>query len=107
MRIAAAGLLTAGLVLAGWELVPAAGRAAAQDDLGGLPKAPGQEEVFYLCNACHSIRLVTQQRLSRQRWDRLLDWMVEEQGMGELAPEDRSLILDYLTTYYGQDVPRS
>ena len=33
--------------------------------------------------------------------------MVEEQGMGELAPEDRSLILDYLTTYYGQDVPRS
>ena len=61
MRIAA-GLLTAGLVLAGWELVPAAGRAAAQDDLGGLPKAPGQEEVFYLCNACHSIRLVTQQR---------------------------------------------
>ena len=107
MRIAAAALALVALAVAGWGLVSPAGRATAQDDLGGLPAAPGQEEVFYLCDACHSIRLVTQQRLSRQRWDQLLDWMVEEQGMAELHPEDRGLILDYLTTYYGQDVPRS
>lgn len=97
------------LAVAGWGLTPAAGGgAAAQDeDYGGLPEAPGQEEVFYACNACHSIRLVTQQRLSRQRWDELLDWMVEKQGMAELAAEDRALILDYLATYYARDVPRS
>jgi hypothetical protein len=106
MRIAAAVLATATLVLAGF-LAPAGRGAAAQEDFGGLPEAPGREEVFYLCDACHSIRLVTQQRLSRQRWDQLLDWMVEEQGMPELAPEDRGLILDYLATHYGQDVPRS
>ena len=107
MRIAAAPLALVGLTLAGWGLVSPVGRTAAEDDFGGLPEAPGQEEVFYLCNACHSIRLVTQQRLSRQRWDELLDWMVEEQGMAELAADDRAVILEYLTTHYGQDVPRS
>jgi hypothetical protein len=98
-----------GLVLVGWGLaLSGGGSATAQEgDLGGLPQAPGQEEVFYLCNACHSIRLVTQQRLSRHRWDELLDWMVEKQGMAPLPPEDRALILDYLATYYSQDVPRS
>ncbi len=109
MRSAAAALANVGLVLAGWELVVPAGRSAAaqEDDFGGLAAAPGQEAVFYTCNVCHSVRLVTQQRLPRQRWDELLDWMVEKQGMAELDPEDRGLILDYLATYYGQDVPRS
>jgi hypothetical protein len=93
------------LLAAFWLAVPGllapAGAPQAQDeDLGGLPPGPGQEVVYYTCNACHSIRLVTQQRLSRERWDGLLDWMVEEQGMAEPAPEDRELILDYLGTHY-------
>lgn len=109
MRTGYGALAIVGLVLAGSGLVLAAGGTAAaqEEDFGGLPEAPGQEEVFYSCNACHSIRLVTQQRLPRQRWDQLLDWMVEKQGMAELGAEDRGLILDYLATYYGQDVPRS
>jgi cytochrome c len=106
MRSAAALALVA-LAAAGWGTVVPASHAAAQDDLGGLPAAPGQEETYYSCNACHSIRLVTQQRLSRERWDELLDWMVEKQGMAELDPEDRGIILDYLATYYGRYVPRS
>jgi hypothetical protein len=48
----------------------------------------------------------TQQRLSRERWNELLDWMVAKQGMAELAADDRAVVLDYLATYYGQDVPR-
>jgi len=82
----------------------------AQDDeaaLAALPDHPGKEETYYTCNACHSFRLVAQQRLSRARWDELLDWMVEEQGMPRLAPEDRALILDYLAFAFGQDLPRS
>jgi cytochrome c len=63
--------------------------------------------VYYAGNACHSIRLVTQRRLSRQRWDQLLEWMVAEQGMAELTPEGRRVILNHLAARYGPDVPRS
>lgn len=73
-----------------------------EQDWQGLPPGPGREEVFYTCNACHSLMLVTQQGMSRARWDETLEWMVEEQGMTEIADtETRDLILDYLTTHFG------
>lgn len=97
-------LVAALAVVAGGALTGAP--AAAQDDFGGLPEGEGRETVYYTCNACHSIHLVTQQRLTRQRWDKLLDWMVEEQGMAELPPEERELILDYLSTQLNPEVPR-
>lgn len=95
--------LAALVLAAAWGLAPGGTARAQDDELGGLPPAPGQEIVYYTCNACHSIRLVSQQRLSRQRWDELLGWMVEEQGMAEPAPEDRALILDYLSAHFGTD----
>ena len=55
-------------------------------DLGGLPEAPGAEETFHLCSACHSVALVKQQRLSDERWDYLWNWMVEEQERGRPGP---------------------
>jgi len=73
---------------------------------GRAAGGPGQEETYYACSACHSIRLVAQQRLPRRRWDHLLDWMVEKQGMAELPAADRALILDYLTGHLNPDVPR-
>lgn len=57
--------------------------------------------VASVCSACHSLHLVAQQGLSKQRWDETLDWMVEEQGMDELNPDDREAVLVYLSTYYG------
>jgi cytochrome c len=71
-------------------------------DWQGLPAGPGREEVFYACNACHSLMLVTQQGMSRDRWDETLEWMVEEQGMSEIEDvATRDLILDYLATHFG------
>lgn len=99
-----AGRLGAGLVV-GAGL--AAATLAQEDEFGGLPDGPGQEATYYTCNACHSVRLVTQQRLPRRRWDQLLDWMVEKQGMAPLAAEERALILDYLGSHLNPDVPRS
>jgi cytochrome c len=73
-----------------------------EQDWQGLPPGLGREEVFYACNVCHSLMLVTQQGMSRDRWDETLEWMVEEQGMNEIedvAARDR--ILDYLSTHFG------
>ena len=93
----------------GWALADPPAALAQDEDaaLAAMPDHPGKEEVFYACNACHSIRLVTQQRLPRERWDLLLDWMVEEQGMAELTAEERRVILEYLATQYSANVPRS
>lgn len=65
-------------------------------DWAGLPPGEGREDVFYLCQACHSLKTVLQQRLSRDVWDETLVWMIEEQGMPEPDPEEYARILDYL-----------
>ncbi|MFQ5534927.1 MAG: hypothetical protein ACE5EM_08930 [Sphingomonadales bacterium] len=70
-------------------------------DYGGLPEGSGREAVFNSCDACHSIRLVMQQGLTRDAWDETLDWMISEQGMPGLAAEERELILDYLVKNFG------
>lgn len=109
-------LFVLGLVLitAGWGSIAPARHfvvktAAAQEatpENSGLPAGPGREEVFYACQACHSLHTVLQQRLPRWEWVHTLDWMVEEQGMAELEPEERELILDYLGTYLSATSPR-
>lgn len=76
---------------------------AQQDEYYGLPEAPGREEVAIYCGACHSLMIVMQQGLDRESWDRLLVWMVEEQGMPELGTDERKLILDYLVEHVGPD----
>lgn len=83
---------------------PLSGAATAQDDFGAnWPAGPGREETGYACIACHSLAIVKQQGLSREDWDELLDWMIEEQGMVDLEAEERSVILDYLSTHFGRD----
>jgi hypothetical protein len=53
------------------------------------------------CTACHSIRIVMQQHATEERWDHLLTWMVEEQGMWEMPEEERATVLAYLTEHFG------
>lgn len=65
------------------------------------PAGPGSAETGQLCDSCHSLTLVKAQKLSRSTWDKLLHWMVDEQGMAEQPPEKRELILDYLATHFG------
>lgn len=68
-----------------------------------LPEGEGREQVYYSCSGCHSIRLVAQQGLPRQRWRKLLEWMVEEQGMSPMEPPLDQVVLDYLSEYLGVD----
>jgi hypothetical protein len=108
MHVLLAAMLAVGL--AGLGVRSLAAPAVAQqtkasdqdDDYGGLPQGIGREEVFNLCQACHSLAIVKQQGLDRASWDETLVWMVEEQEMEPLDQEERKLILDYLTTHYGR-----
>ena len=83
---------------------PAEIAAAVDDDeYQGLPPDKGRDETFGICGACHSMKLVTQQGLSRTTWVEVLEYMVDEHEMPELEPEDHKLIVDYLSEFYGPD----
>lgn len=72
-------------------------------DFGQLVAGTGVETTFYSCTSCHSEMIVAQQGKTREGWDELLVWMVEEQGMNEPTETDRNLILDYLAEHYNTD----
>ena len=80
---------------------------ATQHEPDGLPPDEGRDEVSLLCSTCHSLRIVTQQGLGKRRWDDLMDWMVEEQGMDELDPETRQKVVRYLAKHFGEDRGRN
>ena len=48
------------------------------------------------CSACHSPRLVTQNRGSRQNWLDMIRWMQETQGLWQFDAATETAILDYL-----------
>lgn len=76
-----------------------------EDYNGILVNEPGADITYAYCAGCHSERIVAQQGLTREGWVELLDWMVEEQGMGEIEDPDYTEIIDYLSDHYGEDRP--
>jgi hypothetical protein len=76
---------------------------AQEDDYKLLPEGEGRDEVYAICGGCHSIKMVIQQGLPRDRWNYLFDWMVEEQGMAELDMETRTTLLNYLDRHFNTD----
>jgi cytochrome c len=110
MRWTILATFVAGIAAWGWLnaapmrlVTPAAAAKATQEEWMGLPPGKGRDEVFNICGACHSLRMVTQQGLSRSSWVDVLAYMNEEQEMDKLDPDDEKLILDYLAKWYGPD----
>ncbi|MEL6720157.1 MAG: hypothetical protein AAFP82_15710 [Bacteroidota bacterium] len=68
----------------------------------GLVYAEGFEVVSTTCTACHSAKLVTQNRASRAGWEQMIDWMQATQGLWDLG-ENEPIILDYLATHYAPE----
>lgn len=52
-----------------------------------------------ICTSCHSAKLVTQNRATRDGWEAMIRWMQETQGLGQLG-ENEDAILDYLAEHY-------
>lgn len=64
--------------------------------------APGREDTFYTCTACHNFKLVAQQGMNRRQWEEILVLMNEKHGMPLLEGKDRETVLSYLETAYPQ-----
>jgi hypothetical protein len=84
----AAGLFAGGLL--------AASLFAADVDIEAAKKAEQRE-----CVACHGLRFIHSQRLSKTAWGKELDKMA---GWGAEI-KDRQLLLEYLSAEYGDTKP--
>ncbi len=73
------------------------------DDYWGLPRDGGYELVSAYCSACHSLSIVMQQKATAGRWNEILDWMVDTQGMARLNPEDRTTVHAYLSAHFSSN----
>jgi hypothetical protein len=72
---------------------------------GNLIMDSGWELVNANCSSCHSLSLVTQNRMTRSNWISTIRWMQKKQGLWELG-HNEAVIVDYLAKNYGvADVP--
>jgi hypothetical protein len=83
----------------GFHLVAQGKEARSLDPVSGFAIGTHYELVRNHCTACHSAKLVTQNRMSREGWLSTIRWMQKTQGLWPLA-EQESKILDYLEKYY-------
>ncbi|MAA55259.1 MAG: hypothetical protein CMK43_08890 [Porticoccaceae bacterium] len=70
------------------------------DPATGLINKPGMELVRAHCTACHSARLIIQNKAERPGWLSTIRWMQESQGLWPLGQVEAT-ILDYLSANYG------
>ncbi|MEL6657721.1 MAG: hypothetical protein AAFY48_01165 [Bacteroidota bacterium] len=68
----------------------------------GLVYAEGFEWVRATCTACHSAKLVTQNRATRAGWLEMIRWMQASQGLWDLGEKEKP-ILDYLAKHYAPE----
>jgi hypothetical protein len=70
-----------------------------RDPATRLPIAEGFETVRVQCTRCHSAKLVTQNRATREGWTEIIRWMQRTQKLGPLG-DDEVVILDYLARFF-------
>lgn len=70
------------------------------DPATGLLVDSGFEQVRAQCTACHSPRLIVQNRSTREGWLEMIRWMQDKQGLWPLG-DNEAPILDYLARNYG------
>ena len=79
---------------------PAAATEPAIDPVTGLRMATDWELVRANCVACHSSKLITQQRGTAQQWLTLIRWMQAKQNLWQFDPDVEARIVAYLATNY-------
>lgn len=65
----------------------------------GLIDAEGMSLVISKCTSCHSAKIITQNRMTAERWNATIKWMQETQNLQDLGA-DQEAIVNYLVTNY-------
>lgn len=68
----------------------------------GLHDDENIQIVIGTCTSCHSGKLITQNRATRDGWKSMIKWMQETQGLNDLG-KNEPIILDYLAKYYAPE----
>lgn len=68
----------------------------------GFKEGENLDIVIANCTSCHSAKMVTQNRATRDGWKTTIRWMQETQNLWDLG-ENEPLILDYLAKYYAPE----
>lgn len=71
-------------------------------DLTGLADDPNIQIIAANCTACHSAKLVTQNRATREGWKSMIRWMQKTQNLWDLG-KNEDIILDYLAKNYAPE----
>ncbi len=64
---------------------------------------PGAELARSKCLLCHEAGHIVRLRQSRAAWEDTVDLMIRRGA--PISPEERGIILDYLTAHYGENGP--
>jgi len=65
----------------------------------GLYDDPDLPIVINTCTSCHSAKLITQNKATRDGWHSMIKWMQATQGLPDLGKTE-PVVLDYLARYY-------
>ena len=76
------------------------------DTFTGLKMTGDWELVRNNCIACHSPRLITQQRGTEAQWLNMIRWMQKKQNLWRFEPEVEHRIIAYLAENYAPGANR-
>jgi cytochrome c5 len=78
--------------------------ARADESSLALAADPVRTQVVSACSACHSVDYILMNSPFQDRagWDKTVTKMIKVMG-APIAPEDATVIIDYLARHYGKD----
>jgi len=76
------------------------------DAFTGLKMTGDWELARNNCIACHSAKLITQQRGSKGQWLKLIRWMQAKQNLWQFDPDTETRIITYLADNYPPQAER-
>ncbi len=76
------------------------------DPVTGFKMTGDWELVRGNCTACHSAKLITQQRGTAEQWLAMIRWMQKKQNLWQFEPGTEERIIAYLAENYPPDAAR-